>query len=118
MKMALQPLLQLPLKSSLAPMSSSTSASHCSIAILALLRPDMLTPPRLPSWSACADFIALIVGWPLNSLLVKHGVHIQKAVLASRAGPVINELAAVVRFIKFFAREEHWINRALDAHEV
>ncbi|KZP20590.1 hypothetical protein FIBSPDRAFT_1041060 [Athelia psychrophila] len=68
---------------------------------------------RLLGWSTLAGFLVLLVGWPLNSLLVKHSVRIQKGAAKSRDKrmAVINELVAAVKFIKFFAWEEQWIAR-------
>ncbi|KZP25984.1 hypothetical protein FIBSPDRAFT_918282 [Athelia psychrophila] len=75
---------------------------------------------QLLGWSAFAGFLVLLVGWPLNSFLMKRSVRIQKGAATSRDKrmAVINELVAAVKFIKFFAWEEQWIGRALDAREV
>ena len=88
--------------------------------------------------SAFAGLIALIAGWPLNSIVTKRGIAIQKSVLAARDKRmgVLTELFgsvsapsrdscsvrlivyAQVKFIKLFAWEDKWIKRALDAKEV
>lgn len=75
---------------------------------------------RLLGWSAFTGFLVLIVGWPLNSFLMKHAVRIQKGASTSRDKrmTVISELIAAVKFIKFFAWEEQWIGRVLDARKV
>lgn len=51
---------------------------------------------------------------------MKRAVRIQKGVSTSRDErmAVINELIAAVKFIKFFAWEEQWISRTLDARKV
>ncbi|KAF8153792.1 multidrug resistance-associated ABC transporter [Crassisporium funariophilum] len=69
--------------------------------------------------SAFAGFIVLIAGWPLNSFIARRSVRIQKGVLAARDKRmgVLNELIGAVKFIKFFAWEERWIDRALDSRE-
>lgn len=70
-------------------------------------------------WSAFAGFFVLVAGWPLNSFIAKRSIRIQKGVLAARDKRmgVLNELIGAVKFIKFFAWEERWIQRALDARE-
>ncbi|KAF7979924.1 hypothetical protein HWV62_40336 [Athelia sp. TMB] len=75
---------------------------------------------ELLGWSAFAGFLVLLVGWPLNSFLMKRSVRIQKGASTARDKrmAVINELVAAVKFIKFFAWEEQWIGRALDAREI
>ena len=70
--------------------------------------------------SAFAGFIVVLVGWPLNSFVMKRSIRIQKGVAASRDKrmTVLNELISAVKFIKFFAWEERWIDRAMDARGV
>ncbi|KAF5353364.1 hypothetical protein D9756_007860 [Leucocoprinus leucothites] len=72
---------------------------------------------QLLGWSAFAGFIVLLVGWPLNNILARRSVRIQKGVLGARDKRmgVLNELIGAVKFIKFFAWEDRWIDRALDA---
>lgn len=75
---------------------------------------------QLLGWSAFAGFLVLLVGWPLNSFIMKRAVRIQKGASTSRDKrmAVINELVSAVKFIKFFAWEEQWIERAMDARKV
>lgn len=75
---------------------------------------------QLLGLSAFAGFIVLIVGWPLNSIVSKRAVRIHKGVSSARDKRmgVLNELIGAMKFIKFFAWEEQWINRAMDAREV
>ncbi|RDB18199.1 ATP-dependent bile acid permease [Hypsizygus marmoreus] len=74
---------------------------------------------QLLGWSAFAGFIVLLAGWPLNSYIARRSIRIQKGVLAARDKRmgVLNELIGAVKFIKFFAWEERWIGRAMDARE-
>ncbi|KAF8887923.1 multidrug resistance-associated ABC transporter [Gymnopilus junonius] len=74
---------------------------------------------QLLGLSAFSGFFVLLVGWPLNSFIARRSVRIQKGVLAARDKRmgVLNELIGAVKFIKFFAWEEKWIGRALDARE-
>ncbi|KAJ7881539.1 hypothetical protein B0H14DRAFT_3760425 [Mycena olivaceomarginata] len=75
---------------------------------------------ELLGWSAVAGFVVLLVGWPLNSYVARRRVRMHKGELKARDGrmSVVNELIGSVKFIKFFAWEERWIKRALDAREV
>jgi hypothetical protein len=91
---------------------------------------------RLLGWSAFAGFAVLLLGWPLNSFLTKRSIRIQKGVMTSRDKRmgVLNELIGAVswhlfrdlpatadrsrtkvKFIKFFAWENRWIDRVSDA---
>ncbi len=74
---------------------------------------------RLLGLSAFAGFLVLIAGWPLNSYIARRSVRIQKGVLAARDKRmgVLNELIGAVKFIKFFAWEDRWIQKALDSRE-
>jgi len=74
---------------------------------------------RLLGLSAFAGFIVLVAGWPLNSYISRRSIRIQKGVLAARDKRmgVLNELIGAVKFIKFFAWEERWIQRALNSRE-
>ncbi|KAJ7208590.1 hypothetical protein GGX14DRAFT_551298 [Mycena pura] len=74
----------------------------------------------LLGWSAFAGFVVLLVGWPLNSYIARRRVRMHKGELKARDArmSVVNELIGAVKFIKFFAWEERWIKRALDAREV
>ena len=75
---------------------------------------------QLLGLSAFAGFVVLIVGWPLNSIVSRRAVRIHKGVSSARDKRmgVLNELIGAMKFIKFFAWEEQWINRAMDAREV
>ncbi|OJA13396.1 hypothetical protein AZE42_08993 [Rhizopogon vesiculosus] len=75
---------------------------------------------NLLGFSAFAGFIILFAGWPLNSYIAKRSIRIQKGVSASRDKrmAVLNELIGAVKFIKFFAWEDRWIQRVMDARGV
>ncbi|KAA1467006.1 P-loop containing nucleoside triphosphate hydrolase protein [Dentipellis sp. KUC8613] len=75
---------------------------------------------QLLGLSAFAGFLVLILCWPINKLLTRRSIRIQKGTLAARDERmgVLNELIGAVKFIKFFAWEDRWIQRALDAREV
>jgi ABC-type multidrug transport system fused ATPase/permease subunit len=70
--------------------------------------------------SAFAGFVVLLAGWPLNSFVTKRSIRIQKGVSASRDKrmAVLNELISAVKFIKFFAWEDRWIKRVMEARGV
>ncbi|KAF8439690.1 multidrug resistance-associated ABC transporter [Boletus edulis BED1] len=70
--------------------------------------------------SAFAGFIVVLVGWPLNTYVMKRSIRIQKGVSATRDRrmAVLNEVISAVKFIKFFAWEERWIDRTMDARGV
>ncbi|KAF8963320.1 multidrug resistance-associated ABC transporter [Flammula alnicola] len=74
---------------------------------------------QLLGLSAFAGFLILVAGWPLNSFIARRSIRIHKGVLAARDKRmgVLTELIGAVKFIKFFAWEERWIGRALDARE-
>ena len=74
---------------------------------------------RLLGISAFAGFVVLLIGWPLNNFIARRAIRIQKGVSAARDKRmgVLNELIGAVKFIKFFAWEERWIQRVLGARE-
>ncbi|KAI0772936.1 multidrug resistance-associated ABC transporter [Trametes elegans] len=75
---------------------------------------------QLLGWSAFTGFFVLLLSWPLNNFVAKRSVRIQKGVSTARDKRmgVLNELIGAVKFIKFFAWEDRWIQRVLDAREV
>ncbi|TFK50640.1 multidrug resistance-associated ABC transporter [Heliocybe sulcata] len=72
---------------------------------------------HLLGWSAFAGFLVLFLGWPLNSFIVRRAIRIQKGLLSARDKRmgVLNELIGAVKFIKFFAWENRWIDRVMNA---
>ncbi|KAG6840542.1 hypothetical protein C0991_005902 [Blastosporella zonata] len=66
--------------------------------------------------SAFAGFVVLLLGWPLNSFIARRSVRIQKGLLGARDRRmgVLSELMGAVKFIKFFAWEEKWIDRVME----
>lgn len=75
---------------------------------------------QLLGLSAFAGFVVLILGWPLSSFLSRQSIRIQKGVLKARDERmgVLTELIGAIKFIKFFAWEQRWIDRALAARNV
>lgn len=75
---------------------------------------------QLLGWSAFAGFAVIIITWPLNNLVANRSVRIYKGLSTARDKRmgVLNELISAVKFIKFFAWEDRWIKRAMDAREV
>ena len=72
---------------------------------------------RLLGLSAFAGFIVMIIGWPLNGYLTRRSIRIQKGLSTARDKrmAVLSELLSSVNFVKFFAWEEKWIGRVMDA---
>ncbi|KAH9854525.1 multidrug resistance-associated ABC transporter [Lenzites betulinus] len=75
---------------------------------------------QLLGLSAFTGFFVLLLTWPLNNFVARRSVRIQKGVSTARDKRmgVLSELIGAVKFIKFFAWEDRWIQRALDAREV
>ena|ERR1700761_5288458 len=69
--------------------------------------------------SAFAGVAVLIVATPLNHFLTKRAFKIQKGVLAARDKRmgVLNEILTGMKFIKFFAWEGKWVDRAEEARK-
>ncbi|KAI0697630.1 multidrug resistance-associated ABC transporter [Cerioporus squamosus] len=68
---------------------------------------------QLLGWSAFAGFFVLVLSWPLNHFATRRSIRIQKGVSTAR-----DKRMVPVKFIKFFAWEDRWIQRVLDAREV
>ncbi|KAH9943429.1 multidrug resistance-associated ABC transporter [Epithele typhae] len=75
---------------------------------------------QLLGWSAFAGFVVLLLSWPLNNFVANRAIRIQKGVSTARDKRmgVLNELISAVKFIKFFAWEDRWIQRVMEAREV
>ncbi|KAH8810190.1 hypothetical protein DL96DRAFT_1821685 [Flagelloscypha sp. PMI_526] len=71
---------------------------------------------KLLGWSAFAGFSVLLVGTPLNAWLSKRTISITKSINVARDSrmSVVTEVIQSIKFIKFFAWEEKWVDRALD----
>ncbi|KAF8205407.1 multidrug resistance-associated ABC transporter [Mycena galopus ATCC 62051] len=67
--------------------------------------------------SAFTGSIVLLLAWPLNSYLSRRSIRIHKGMLKAKDARmgVLTELISSVKFIKFFAWEQRWIDRALKA---
>ncbi|KAF9255339.1 multidrug resistance-associated ABC transporter [Marasmius fiardii PR-910] len=74
---------------------------------------------QLLGWPAFAGLSVILAAWPLNTLLARRGIKMQKGNMAARDKRmgVVNELVAAVKFIKFYAWEQRWIDRAIEARE-
>ncbi|KAI0070122.1 multidrug resistance-associated ABC transporter [Panus rudis PR-1116 ss-1] len=70
--------------------------------------------------SAFSGFLILLLMWPLNNYLANRTFRIRKGLSNAqdkRMG-VLNEVIGAIKFIKFFAWEDRWVERALNAREV
>ncbi|KAJ7468712.1 hypothetical protein FB451DRAFT_1560403 [Mycena latifolia] len=74
---------------------------------------------QLLGWSAFAGFVVLLAGWPLNSYITNKSYVINQGRSKARDKRmgVVDELIGSIKFIKFFAWEERWIDRAMAARE-
>ncbi|CDO68600.1 hypothetical protein BN946_scf184996.g31 [Trametes cinnabarina] len=70
--------------------------------------------------AAFTGFFVLVLSWPLNNFVAKRAVRIQKGLSTARDKRmgVLNELISAVKFIKFFAWEDRWIQRVLESREI
>ncbi|KAH9854526.1 multidrug resistance-associated ABC transporter [Lenzites betulinus] len=75
---------------------------------------------QLLGLSAFTGFFVLLLSWPLNNFVAKRAVRIQKGISTARDKRmgVLNELISAVKFIKFFAWEDRWIGKVMNAREV
>ncbi|KAI0030294.1 multidrug resistance-associated ABC transporter [Vararia minispora EC-137] len=70
-------------------------------------------------WSAFAGFVVLAVAWPAGTLIMRRIVQIRKKVMTAKDARIsaVNELLSAIKFVKFFAWEDRWVGRVLDARE-
>ncbi|KAK7677231.1 hypothetical protein QCA50_019825 [Cerrena zonata] len=70
--------------------------------------------------AAFAGFFIILVIWPLNNFFARRSFRIHKGLSTARDKRmgVLNELISAIKFIKFFAWEDKWVQRTLDAREV
>ncbi|KAI0634339.1 multidrug resistance-associated ABC transporter [Trametes polyzona] len=75
---------------------------------------------QLLGLSAFAGFAIMFLSWPLTNFITSRNIRIQKGLSTARDKRlgVLNELISAIKFIKFFAWEDRWIRRAMDAREV
>ncbi|KAF8502966.1 ABC transporter type 1, transmembrane domain-containing protein [Gautieria morchelliformis] len=75
---------------------------------------------QLLGLSAFAGFLCWAVVAPLNSVLAKQAVGLQKGVLAAgdKRMNVINELLNSVKLVKFYGWENRWMDRVLNARKI
>ncbi|KAJ7062906.1 hypothetical protein C8F01DRAFT_986153 [Mycena amicta] len=74
---------------------------------------------QLLGWSAFTGFIALFAVMPVNRWLTKVTIKIYegKKKAADKRMALLDELIAAVKFIKFFAWEDRWTERVMEARE-
>ena len=74
----------------------------------------------LMGWSAFSGFVVFLVGAPLNTIITRRSIRIQKGLLAARDKrmDLLNELLGSLKFIKCFAWEERWAERVLGSRAV
>ncbi|CED85003.1 Multidrug resistance-associated protein/mitoxantrone resistance protein, ABC superfamily [Phaffia rhodozyma] len=72
------------------------------------------------SWSAFAGLLILIAVMPLNTVVSRSEVKIEKEMLDAKDKRIniTNELVDAIKFIKFFAWERQWNKRVTDARQV
>ncbi|KAH7927022.1 P-loop containing nucleoside triphosphate hydrolase protein [Leucogyrophana mollusca] len=70
--------------------------------------------------SAFAGFFVIIAILPINKFVVKRNIRVYKGSSVSRDKRmgVLNELISAIKFVKFFAWEDRWIKRVMDARAV
>ncbi|KAH8810160.1 hypothetical protein DL96DRAFT_1716877 [Flagelloscypha sp. PMI_526] len=71
---------------------------------------------KLLGWSAFAGLSVLLVGAPLNAWLSNRTIAITKNLTAARDArmSVVTEVIQSIKFIKFFAWENKWIDRTME----
>ncbi|KAL1409872.1 hypothetical protein Q8F55_003871 [Vanrija albida] len=74
---------------------------------------------NLLGWSAFAGILALVLAMPLNSIIMKRNIKIQKELMKARDKriSVMSELINAITFIKFFAWTEKWKTRVTNARK-
>ncbi|KAM0747040.1 P-loop containing nucleoside triphosphate hydrolase protein [Meredithblackwellia eburnea MCA 4105] len=72
---------------------------------------------QLLGWTAIAGLSVMFISVPLNNILVKRRIKLHRAVLASRDRrmDVLNEFIQAIRFVKYSASEDSWIERVFSA---
>ncbi|KAH8798081.1 hypothetical protein DL96DRAFT_1539779 [Flagelloscypha sp. PMI_526] len=71
---------------------------------------------KMMGWSAFAGFSVLLVGSPLNVWFSRRTIAVTKRINVARDSrmSVVTEVIRSIKFIKYFAWEEKWLDRALD----
>ncbi|KAJ7715183.1 hypothetical protein B0H16DRAFT_1678542 [Mycena metata] len=74
---------------------------------------------QILGWSAFAGFGVLLVGWPLNSYITSWSFSMSKGRSKARdkRTTIVGELISSIKFVKFFAWEDRWIERAMAARD-
>ncbi|EJU04810.1 hypothetical protein DACRYDRAFT_114129 [Dacryopinax primogenitus] len=74
---------------------------------------------QLLGWSAFAGVAVLVIAAPLNTIMSRRMIKLATGVSAARDKRmgVLTELIQAIKFIKFFAWENQWIDRAMKARQ-
>ncbi|KZT22415.1 P-loop containing nucleoside triphosphate hydrolase protein [Neolentinus lepideus HHB14362 ss-1] len=72
---------------------------------------------QLLGLSAFSGFIVIVLAWPVSRWITQRAGRIGRAAsnAKDKRTSIVNELLGAVRFIKFFAWEERWIERVMEA---
>ncbi|KAJ7686358.1 P-loop containing nucleoside triphosphate hydrolase protein [Mycena rosella] len=72
---------------------------------------------QLLGWSAFTGFVVVLMGWPLHKYITERNIRLHKSYLKARDRRVgvLDEMISAIKFIKFFAWEDRWMDRTLDA---
>ncbi|KAK4048522.1 hypothetical protein OIV83_004690 [Microbotryomycetes sp. JL201] len=72
---------------------------------------------QLLGWPAVAGLSIMLVSLPVNHVLSQRRVRIHRSVLASRDRrmEVLNEFIQAIRFVKYSASEQQWLDRTFQA---
>ncbi|KAI0030296.1 hypothetical protein K488DRAFT_87904 [Vararia minispora EC-137] len=74
---------------------------------------------QLLGWSAFAGVFVLLAAIAASSRISRHGVVVHNGLMAARDRRMglLGELLSAIKFVKFFAWEDHWTGRVLEARE-
>ncbi|KAJ7439790.1 hypothetical protein FB451DRAFT_1445526 [Mycena latifolia] len=72
---------------------------------------------QLLGWSAFTGFVVVLMGWPLNKYVTERNVRLHRSYLKARDKRVgvLDEMISSIKFIKFFAWEDRWMEKAMNA---
>ncbi|CEQ40039.1 SPOSA6832_01630 [Sporobolomyces salmonicolor] len=74
---------------------------------------------QLLGWTSIAGLSILAVSLPLNQMLVKRRIKLHRSMLSARDSrmEVINELFNAIRFVKYSANEDMWLDKVNERRE-
>lgn len=75
---------------------------------------------KLLGIAVLAGLAVVVLTWPLNTILAHQSFRIKKNQLAARDRRmnILNELLTAIKLVKFFAWEEQWADRVLEARSL